>query len=148
MLDYCLRIGSKDVADHFQYVLHTSLPNLGISTLALIPILDAKTIRCTHRQKVHIKHIETLRTFQYIDENGEDKGALVRRLATDIYTLLKDNDHLRRVRKGQTLFPDSDSDGEGEESLSDIPEDGEILLVSACFPLPPSLFLKSMDTSC
>ena len=83
--------------------------------------------------------------FQHVDETGKDKGALVRRMATNVYRLLMDKDRLRRERKGRTLFPDSDSDEEDEREcdngLGDIPEDGRILSISPCIPHPSFFFI-------
>ncbi|KAG6853806.1 hypothetical protein C0991_001257 [Blastosporella zonata] len=50
--------------------------------------------------------ISALREFQYIDSDGRDQGEHVRRKATDVVILLKDEDRLRKARKAWTKRQD------------------------------------------
>ena len=54
----------------------------------------------------NIDLVETLKEFQYIDEDGKDQGANVRQKAKDIINLLQDESRLRQERSGRAHMRD------------------------------------------
>jgi len=75
----------------------------------------------------NIDVVETLKEFQYIDENGRDQGYSVRQKAKDITNLLQDESRLRQERRmirGTSDDPGEFDDEKGVDSGSNPPTNG------------------------